>query len=566
MNKKLPFEEALEQRLSNLPLPAEEQSWQDMKRLLDKDKKRFFPFGFRGYGAVTLLAVLLCAGLWIALRKNESKNVDAVSASINTHSSNKNNSQKGPQQVVDKVTGNEIFSTKKIHESVAVAETNPIAKENKSSAISLLKDPPNANIKSTSNDNGIQANSQTNNTKSLVQNIPGATQTKLANSLGSSPIVKTKTGQKGLRESGRVNNSSLSKTISTSKNDNQTVFSNNGIVKQSIGIAINNENDQIASSKADLTNVSTDQATLVKVGSSAKIDPSAAQKTEPTSANNFLEKSTTEGVNKNKSNTDIETAVKKREIHSDSMQHTSKDSLTNNTPISTGAKSSQAQATPKKEFYWSAGLGVQQQIPVNGQHIVAYNYNGTKGILDDYIPGLYLRFEKPGKWFFQAEFNYGAPQSVQSFSFNRKTTLDNSFTNFTTTNLNIKKIYYHEIPLSFNYYILPKLSIGVGGIYSILHRSITEQQVLIQNIQTHQEISTAKIIASPYSDSFLYKSQMRWTLQTDYQWRKLSLGLRYTRDCESYIKYTLPDGSVNDKKNWSLEFILKFRLWKSWKG
>jgi hypothetical protein len=52
-------------------------------------------------------------------------------------------------------------------------------------------------------------------------------------------------------------------------------------------------------------------------------------------------------------------------------------------------------------------------------------------------------------------------------------------------------------------------------------------------------------------------------MQADYQWRKFSFGLRYTRDVQPYIKYTRPDGTVNEEKNQSLQLIVRYRIWKS---
>lgn len=61
MNKKLPIEEALEIRLNNLPVPNEDAAWQDMSRLLDKEKKPRILF-LKRLGILLLLLVLLLAG------------------------------------------------------------------------------------------------------------------------------------------------------------------------------------------------------------------------------------------------------------------------------------------------------------------------------------------------------------------------------------------------------------------------------------------------------------------------------------------------------------------------
>lgn len=215
----------------------------------------------------------------------------------------------------------------------------------------------------------------------------------------------------------------------------------------------------------------------------------------------------------------------------------------------------------QKLFYFTAGIGEQQQIPVAGQAAFPYNYYGRKGSISDYIPSLYVRLHWQEKWFLQAEFRYGAPQSVNDFSFSRQTKYDATTNNITTTSLVLKKTYYHQVPLSFNYYVAPRLSVGLGGVYSRFYGAITEEVVRNTNLQTQAETVSTKLIQVPhFNDSFLYKTQVHLLFQTDYQWKRFSFGLRYKKDMQPYIKYTTPNGDINTEKNQTLEFILRYRV------
>jgi hypothetical protein len=218
----------------------------------------------------------------------------------------------------------------------------------------------------------------------------------------------------------------------------------------------------------------------------------------------------------------------------------------------------------KKPFYVTAGLGLQQQIPVGGQDAFPYNYYGRKGSLSDYIPSAYVRLHKENKWFIQAEFRYGAPQSVKDFSYSRQTVYDTSTQSLATTSLYLRKTYYHQIPLSFNYYVRPNWSVGVGGVYSRFYGAVTEEEVKSRNVFTQAEKISKRIVQIPeYNDSFLYKTQVHFLIQTDYQWKRFSFGLRYKKDIQPYIKYTQPDGRVDVKKNQSLEAIIRFRIFRT---
>ena len=217
----------------------------------------------------------------------------------------------------------------------------------------------------------------------------------------------------------------------------------------------------------------------------------------------------------------------------------------------------------RKALVVSAGAGMQQQIPLGQQKSVPYNYYGRKSSFYDYIPSVYVRLEKEKKWFIQGEFRYGAPQSLKEFSYSRQTKLDTALS-ITTTTHRLKKTYYHQFPLSFNYYILPNWSVGAGGIYSRFSGAVTEREVINKNTQTQVETVSREIVnIRHFTDSFLYKTQVHFLFQTEYHWNRLTFGLRFTSDVQPFIKYTRPDGQVNVEKNQTLQMLVRFRIWQS---
>jgi len=217
----------------------------------------------------------------------------------------------------------------------------------------------------------------------------------------------------------------------------------------------------------------------------------------------------------------------------------------------------------RKKYNLSAGIGLQQQIGLGGQKAVAYGYNGSKGILSDYIPSLYLRFEREQQWFLQAEFIYSTPQLVKNFSYSQQTSVDSPGT-VTTNKLRLKKTFYHQFPVSFNYYLKKNWSAGVGITYNSFHGAIAEKEVMTNNTVSQTKSLVKELVAiNHYSDSFFYKSHTNLLLQTNYNWRRFSVGLRYEQNLQPYIKYTLPNGAIVDRRSWALEFVVRFRLWKT---
>jgi len=218
----------------------------------------------------------------------------------------------------------------------------------------------------------------------------------------------------------------------------------------------------------------------------------------------------------------------------------------------------------RRQWFVTAGLGMQQQIPIAGQAVVPYSYYGTKGTLPDYLPHVYVQLQKDKDWFVEGDFRFGVAQAVNEFSYSQKTTYDTASMNLTVTTMRLKKTYYHELSSSFNYFLLPNLYVGAGGMYSRFHGAITEQETNTSNVLTLASKSVKQIIPMKhFTDSFLYKNQWRVLMQVGYQWKKFSFSLRYTKDIQPYIKYTRPDGTVTDEKNQSLQFLLRYKLWQS---
>jgi len=222
----------------------------------------------------------------------------------------------------------------------------------------------------------------------------------------------------------------------------------------------------------------------------------------------------------------------------------------------------QKKTQTQKKLIVAAGLGLQQQIPIAGQTAVPYSYYGREGSLADYIPSIFIQLQNKHNWFVMGEFRFGAAQSVKEFSYNQNTRVDSSTMDVTMTTMRLKKTYYHQLPFSFNYYLKPNLSVGLGGMYSRFYGAVTEKETDTWNAQTQTSTNFKEIIhIKHFTDSFLYKTQVHFLVQVDYQWKRFSFGFRYTKDIQPYIKYTKPDGTVDEEKNQSLQLMVRYRIW-----
>ncbi len=216
----------------------------------------------------------------------------------------------------------------------------------------------------------------------------------------------------------------------------------------------------------------------------------------------------------------------------------------------------------KKPFTFAAGLAVNQIIPVDGEKPVPYDFMGRKGSLSDYIPSVYFRALKP-RWFLQTEFRYGAPNNVKEFVYSSKTSTD-TFQNSVTATKTLKKTFYHQVPLTFNYFVLKNWSVGVGIAYNKFTRAVRQEDVRLRIPGSNLDTLLSSNLVQNGRDSAFVSNSFQWIAETQYRWRRFSIGFRYAQGLQPYIKYTDPQtGLPAEKKNQSLNAFIRYDLWRS---
>ncbi len=541
MKKKLPFEEAIESKLQQVPTPDEESSWQAMNNLLDKNDKRGIFFPRKRYFILLLILCLLLPGAWLLLHNSKTANrvVDdknvatAVSQNSKNTIASTDNIKTGSNNNLDDNKAGKVdnaFSNTSTKENAVEPNTDDKIKP-------VAADKNNVTISATDTKN-VSTNtvSENNNYKNKL-------------------VTKNKT-------------IASKKTIVNTAGNNEEVSKNNYKNKP----ARNDQGKKVAKNKKEKATPDVYNSKKNRFNTKTKTRMNATGSAETDKANDAGEIAT-EPTAKNIPEDKI-SKIADDTVVADPIVITGK---TITTPIASPIKNdsikdkivvAKASSQKKKKanrFTWSAGIGLQQQIPLGKQKLIAYGFNGHNNIINDYVPSVYLQFENPGKWFAQLEYDYASPRLVGGFAYSRKTTMNNFSGELSTTSLQLKKTFYHETSLSFNYYIMPHWSVGVGGMWRQLYKAISEQRSSLKNIQDQSEEITSKIIPAGYKDSFLYRSNTNLMLQTNYEWRRMSFGLRWSADLQPYIKYTMPSGEIADRKSWALEFLLRIRLLRSGK-
>ncbi len=186
---------------------------------------------------------------------------------------------------------------------------------------------------------------------------------------------------------------------------------------------------------------------------------------------------------------------------------------------------------------FTAGFTEHQQIPFGGQTFIPFNAEGFGGLLLNYIPSVFLKVYDKQKFFLQLELRYSAPQLTKPANLYKYT---------------LKKIYYHQLPLSLHYNFNSHLSAGTGIILNRFSSAVAEDTI---------NRDTAKFLKIK-SDSSFTPTYLQGMFETEYKWKKLSLGFIYEQGLQPFLRKEYFVNS-SQKKNPTLQIFLRYEMWRS---
>lgn len=246
----------------------------------------------------------------------------------------------------------------------------------------------------------------------------------------------------------------------------------------------------------------------------------------------------------------------------DSVDRSHKDSIkTMEKTDTTGSTAEKKSPKKRKEIFFTAGLGLFQQIPIAGQTAVPYSSQGRQFSWADYIPSVFVRLNKKDKWFVQGEFRYGAPQYTRPLLYSLKSDT-NSTGSRRDTSKTLQKTYYHQLPLSFNYYVTPGWSVGAGLIWNKFTKSVYEEAVQSPAFPADSFLSKQIFTSKQPQAEGLSKSYFQGLIETQYQWRRFTFGARYAFGLAPYIKFTLPGEAEQKERNQSLQIFMRYEFFR----
>ncbi len=479
MNEHLPYEDELMKRLEELPLPAEDMAWEDMKRRLDKDDDMpLIPPFFKGCTSKGIALLLLAIAL-VFMAKWFHKRTEKPNAKAN-----------GIEN--------------KMQADKSKNSPNPTP-ENKKPAEILLKD----------SNTSLSSKGTTNLTYDNDSSVVNGTLVKLISSgNGKNKMQNEDTDQ---QIAGSFNKKDINVNIKHNHQHNRPVKKVNGTMTATV--AGNLEENSTINTDKNINQTKTN----------------AQDKTE----------NDTTGI-----------VINTKPIP-DLLKKKNRDTSLNKTIAENDAFN-------KKHLLFGAGLALYQLLPVDGQKSTPYNSLGRKSSLGDYMPSVYARIYQDKKWFIQSEFRYGAPQYTKDIVYIPKKIIDSSGTSITSESKSVKKTFYHQLPVSFNYFILPGLSVGTGITFNRFSSALVQQDIHKTGIITQADtLITSDLVTQKKTDSNFVKSYIQALLEAQYQWKHFSFGARYSFGLQPYLQFTLPGGEHRQEKNSSLQIFIRYELWQS---
>jgi hypothetical protein len=214
-------------------------------------------------------------------------------------------------------------------------------------------------------------------------------------------------------------------------------------------------------------------------------------------------------------------------------------------------------------------LGLNQFFVIGNQDKTNYNSNGTNGNLSDYIPVPVGRYYFH-KWFYvQAEAQFNTPQYTKTLLIGQ--TEKNSSIQPAIQSVFVKKLFYFNMPLSVHYSPVKNLFIGAGLQFSLLTNGVG----LIQD--THTFLGLPPNIVNPSDTAFIsasvqniksdssYKelktSEWRFLVDVNYQWNRLTLGLRYNQAFSDFVNVRISTVNITQAHNSSLQLYIRYMIW-----
>jgi hypothetical protein len=605
--KNLPLNEKhLADKLQNVPVPDVDQSWEQMRKLLDREmpepaaawsgNRKWWWMGITA--AVVMIAAWLTTPFHINEAGSANKEVAGANAPAGNASAEKNNGTVRSNSSSNKNNSSEKNSNKPDANDVNNTGSNDVAgadvsnkKNNGTNADAVSKSKTDFNKTLSAGTNANSAKPETNkdalttNKPSVINpDVPGKNDVSKTGNSNKPPSVKT--AAPGNVPSGNVpSGNTLSGKSNKGKN---TGVVTSGAVTSS-DIASNRRNSREAAT-GNKTSKGVPDKTSGQKTSTGKPDGLASKQNTGTQTLNGVTadgRSTTESSNEIEA-TAINTQLADAEPFTDpgdvfiEMQRQQpsiiaiagktdkafarevrKKSMKDDNRRLSKASMRGSSRGSDHELTFAAGRALPQSGPVGGQQAAPYNIAAkNSAIITDYIPAPYFQYHLSDRVFLQTEFHFQSPQYTQRLLLGNR--VDSFFTRRYESTQHLEKLYYFNIP--FNVYYSPVRNVYIGGglQFSSLIGGVSTYEEKVTDGQTviRQSSVTSRFKDDSTASAFR-PSEWRYQLDANYYFNRFTFGARFNQAMKDFINIQVgPNAAVTQGRNKSFLLFLRYNIWE----
>ncbi len=209
--------------------------------------------------------------------------------------------------------------------------------------------------------------------------------------------------------------------------------------------------------------------------------------------------------------------------------------------------------------WFAAGIAPYQNIAVAAQQPYHYNSATGKNLITDYIPSPYLQLHVTNRIYLLGEFQFNAPQATPSLLLSQKT-LSVPMSNMGyTENIYLRKLYYFNMPVSFYYSPVKNFYVGSGLQFSSFNSGLADMEQRSPG-NTLLRSETLKLKDDSLS-ARINGSEWRYLFDANYYYNRFMFGVRYNQALQPFVDLRINNSlPPTQARNQAFQLYIRYNL------
>lgn len=209
--------------------------------------------------------------------------------------------------------------------------------------------------------------------------------------------------------------------------------------------------------------------------------------------------------------------------------------------------------------WFAAGIAPYQNFAIASQETYNYNSGAGRNMIADYIPSPYLQLHVTDRIYLLSEFQFNSPQATSNLLLaQNKATIPMNNTNY-TENVYLRKLYYFNMPVSFYYSPVKNFYLGSGLQFSSFNSGLAYSEQRSQD-NTLLQSQVFKIKDDSLS-SKINASEWRYLFDANYYVDRFMFGFRYNQALNNFVNLKVNNIlPPTQARNQAFQFYIRYNL------